>query len=203
MDRRCIDSAGKWLPTAMPLQKSVHNRFPTLAWFIALSLILGGCGKTTGIESRVGKIIDLTDKFSKVASSGPDENVNPRLYVTRKGSRKESLVLLAPVSVNASLNGASGRSVLEGLATPMFNIGDGIQLDLFRNRKGERHLIGSRYFDAGRKAADRNWIPFSFPLDLVAGDQLELTVSAGPQGDLVADWLALSSLRLMQRNDSQ
>jgi hypothetical protein len=89
--------------------------------------------------------------------------------------------------------------ILEGWATPVFNVGDGLQMDLFLRRAGARHLMGSRYFDAGRKIEDRDWIPIAFPLDLGQDDQLEINVSAGPQGNLVADWLALSSLHLAQR----
>jgi hypothetical protein len=92
--------------------------------------------------------------------------------------------------------------MLEGWATPVFNIGDGIQLDLFLSRYGERHRVGERYFDSGRKAEDRDWVAIAFPLDLRENDQLEISISGGPQGDLVADWLALSSLRLMKRKSA-
>jgi hypothetical protein len=120
--------------------------------------------------------------------------------VIRKGLRKNALALVAPVSVRAPLSGASGKRILEGWATPVFNIGDGIQMDLFLTRAGARHLILGRYFDAGRAFGDRAWIPISIPIDINENDQLEIVISAGPQGDLVADWLALSGLRLVQRN---
>jgi hypothetical protein len=89
--------------------------------------------------------------------------------------------------------------MLEGWATPVFNVGDGLQMDLFLRQAGARHFIAGRYFDAGRKFEDRDWIPIAFPLDLGQDDQLEIEVSAGPQGNLVADWLALSSFHLAQR----
>ncbi|MBN1566211.1 MAG: hypothetical protein JXA73_00060 [Acidobacteria bacterium] len=112
---------------------------------------------------------------------------------------KDALVLIAPVSVRISLKGMSGDLTLRGLATPVYNIGDGIHMDVFLSRAGKRYFIGNRYFDPGRRAEDRDWIPLFFPLDVGEDDQLEIDVSGGPQGDLVADWLALSSLRLMQR----
>jgi hypothetical protein len=109
------------------------------------------------------------------------------------------MILIAPVSVGASLQGISGNATLEGLATPVFNVGDGMQMDLLVKHAGTTRSIGSRYFDSGRNAEDRNWIPIALPLNLGEDDQLEIRISAGPQGDLVADWLALSSLRLVQR----
>ncbi|MDM7994135.1 MAG: hypothetical protein QUT30_00460 [Acidobacteriota bacterium] len=125
--------------------------------------------------------------------------MNRNLAVVRKGLRKDTLTLVAPVSVQAVLPDASGKMMLEGLATPVFNIGDGIEMNLFLIRSGARRPIGRRYFDSGRRAEDRAWIPIAFPVDLHAGDTLEIDVSAGPQGDLVADWLALSELRLVRR----
>lgn len=146
--------------------------------------------------------MDLTDRLlpmNPVASS--DMHVKRRLRVTRKGQAKDALVLIAPSSMVASLQGISGPMVLEGSAAPVFNVGDGIQMNLFLKRAGTRHAIGSRYFDPGRKAEDRDWIPIAVPLDLIVKDQLEIEISGGPQGDLVADWLALSSWHLVQRSN--
>ena len=74
---------------------------------------------------------------------------------------------------------------------------------LLKNAAGER-MVYTRYFDAGRRAEDREWIPLSIPLDVRDGSGTELIIrlSAGPQGDLVADWLALTSVRLTQRTQS-
>jgi hypothetical protein len=58
-----------------------------------------------------------------------------------------------------------------------------------------------RYFDAGRRAEDRDWIPLAIPFK--AGprpdNELIIAISGGPQDDLSADWLALSGLRLERR----
>ena len=111
------------------------------------------------------------------------------------------MLLIAPVTIRASLQNLSGGATVEGLAAPVFNVGDGMQLDLYLIRGAARQTVGSRYFDPGRTADDRNWIPLAFPLALsgAGDDQLEIQLSAGPQGDLVGDWLALGSLRLVQR----
>jgi hypothetical protein len=163
---------------------------------IGALLVFGGCARTTEIQQTAAEGMDLIDRLSPVAL---DTNISRNASVVRNGLHKDALILVAPVSVRASLRGSSGRMMLVGLATPMFNVGDGIQMDLYLSGAGERRLIGNRYFDSGRRAEDRNWIPIAFPVDLGQEDQLEIKISAGPQGDLVADWLALSSLRLMQK----
>jgi hypothetical protein len=170
-----------------------------LFFAFAAPFFFSGCSRTAEPKPQAVGILDLTDRFLPVNPVAQDPHLNRDLSVTRKGVQKDALVLTAPVSVRASLKGASGKFTLEGLATPVFNIGDGIQMDLYLSRAGKRKFIGKRYFDSGRNAEDRDWIPIAFPLDLGEDDQLEIDISAGPQGDLVADWLALSSLRLKQR----
>lgn len=170
-----------------------------LFFAVAVPLFLNGCSKRAETKPQTVGVLDLTDRFLPVNPAAQDLHLNRGFSVTRKGVRKDALVLTAPVSVCASLKGVSGRFTLEGLATPVFNIGDGIQLELYLSRAGKRQFIGKRYFDAGRKAEDRDWISIAFPLDLGEDDLLEIEISAGPQGDLVADWLALSSLSLKQR----
>jgi hypothetical protein len=176
-----------------------HFAPAALFFLAAASLLLGGCSNTDAQWTTV-EGIDLIERFARTDAAAQNKNVNRNLSVIRRGLRKDSLALVAPVSVRSSLHGASGRRILKGWATPVFNIGDGIQMDLFINRAGQRRLIGSRYFDAGRMLEDRSWVPISFPVEIEENDQLEIAVSAGPQGDLVADWLALSGLRLVQRN---
>ena len=168
---------------------------------IATSLVWSGCAETETVPERTD--ISLADRLMPADACAGDSNVHRNLAVIRHGVRKETLTLVAPVSVLASLPGVSGNLTLEGLATPVFNIGDGVEMNLFLVRGGKRNLIGRRFFDSGRRAEDRAWIPIAFPLDLHAGDQLEIDVCAGPQGDLVADWLALSELRLVLRETVQ
>jgi hypothetical protein len=87
---------------------------------------------------------------------------------------------------------------LIGLATPVFNVGDGTRLDIYLQENGTKQLIYNRYFDAGRLAEDRDWIPLSVPLILKGSTDnwLEIQVTGGPQGDYTADWLALNSIRI-------
>lgn len=145
--------------------------------------------------------MDLTDRFSPVEHAGAAASLMRRLSVTRKGSRRDAIVLVAPARIRASLHDVSGRLTLEGLAAPVFNLGDGIQMDISLMHSGTQRVVASRYYDSGRKAEDRDWAAISTPIEIdAAGDsQLEIRVSAGPQGDLVGDWLALSSLSLVRR----
>ncbi len=166
---------------------------------LAASCVWSGCAETKTVAKRTVPDISLDGRLLPADAAAAENNVNRNLAGVRKGLRKDTLTLVAPVSVQAVLPDASGKMMLEGLATPVFNIGDGIEMNLFLIRSGARRPVGRRYFDSGRRAEDRAWIPIAFPVDLRAGDTLEIDVSAGPQGDLVADWLALSELRLVRR----
>jgi hypothetical protein len=111
----------------------------------------------------------------------------------------DSMLMIAPLTVRADMSGIAGSYVLECLATQVFNTGDGIQMDIYLAGPGGRRKIYSHYFDAGRRAEDRDWIPLSVPLMLGRGldSRLEIEASPGPQGDLSSDWLALSAIRLV------
>ena len=169
-------------------------------WLLAAALLWGslglpGCGKkTAGLDPAV----DLSGRFSLV-DSGSLKNFEKQKEVVRKGQRRESLVLVAPAVIRAAVDGISGRATLQCLAAPVFDVGDGIQMNVFVKRAGIRVPVGGRYFDPGRKAEDRNWISIAIPLEIQSGDQLEIEASAGPQGDSTADWLALSSTTLVAR----
>lgn len=110
--------------------------------------------------------------------------------------------LIAPVAIQAGLPGLSGKFTLKLLAAPVFNLGDGFQMEVLVGGAGDRKQIYTRYLDAGRKAADREWIPLEIPFELrgLADAYLEIRVSGGPQGDLVADWLALAEVHLAQNS---
>jgi len=167
------------------------NRIP-IYWIL---LILLSCRSFTGA--------DLAARFELVAGDGGG-SFDRHYMVVRSGRRMDSMVLVAPATIRASLTGFAGNLILECLATPVFNVGDGMRMDvLLKNAAGER-LVYTRYFDAARRAEDREWMPLSIPLDVPGGSASELIIrlSAGPQGDLVADWLALASVRLTQRTQS-
>jgi hypothetical protein len=121
-----------------------------------------------------------------------------RFPVYRSGVTRDSIVLEAPARIRASLSGISGKMLISGSASHLFNIGDGLQLDIILVQKGAERLIFSRYIDPGRKAADRSWIPIEAFLepDGAKETELEIRVSAGPQGDLTADWLGIASIGL-------
>ncbi len=147
---------------------------------------------------------DLLSRFELVPGAGDAGSFQRHGIAVRHGRRLQAMVLVAPTSVRAPLAGLAGEITLECLATPVFNIGDGIALAVvLRTGAGER-LVYSRYFDAARRAEDRDWVPLSIPLELpeTSPSELIITVSGGPQGDLVADWLALASISVRQRTQS-
>lgn len=146
--------------------------------------------------------VDLADRFSAPENG---DSLRRHVQVQRRGRREDATVLIAPVTVRAGLSGLSGKLTLSFLAAPVFNVGDGMQMDVFLVSAGIPRPVYSRYFDAGRKAEDRDWIPVAVSLDLPKAGEvyLEIHVSGGPQGDLVADWLALAEARLARERAIQ
>ena len=173
---------------------------------------IAGAGCTSAVvvgETPSG--IDLSDRFEANTLAGGKRSegggsFTPHFNVVRNGVARDSMVLEAPVTIHAALGRLSGSPVLECMSTPVFNIGDGIQMDVFLAENGMRRLVFSRYFDAGRRIEDRAWIPLIIPLDPSGGSadaDLEIRITGGPQGDLVADWFALSLVRIVQRQRPQ
>jgi hypothetical protein len=157
-------------------------------------LLVIGCGPARSSHT-------FADRFTVVAGGGAHDSFQQHAAVVRNGRQEDATILVAPITVRAELAGYSGELWLRLLATPVFNIGDGIQMDVFFVNGSNRTRICSRYFDAGRNAADRQWIALEIPLDLRngQGSQVEVQVSGGPQGDLVADWLALAGVQIDRR----
>jgi hypothetical protein len=193
------------------VEEAGYEAFPN-AILTAVGLLLmlsGGCGPKAGIrQSPEGP--DLADRF--ILITPPDRNVDgqKRLmrheHVVRNGLARDAMVLVAPATIRMPVDGISGAAILEALSAPVYNLGDGMQMDILLSGSGHERLIYSRYYDAGRRLEDRAWIPLAIPLDPNGGPedaQLEIRVSGGPQGDLVADWLALSAMRIVPRHASQ
>jgi len=166
---------------------------------LPLVLLVESC-RPVSPNHNSGIDLDLTGRFEMVTgdrNKSPDGKSFTRHYsVVRKGQRRDAMVLVAPVAIRASLGGISGRICLKGLAAPVFNIGDGVQMDICLIGPEPARKVFSRYFDPGRVEHDRAWIPFEIPLDLDGAEsrQLEIRAAGGPHGDHVADWLAVSSL---------
>jgi len=166
---------------------------------VAALLLLQGCGHAPdGPGSRPS--VHLADRLygqeGSDAAQGTSGSFERHRQVTRGDVQMDAVTLIAPVMVRAGLDGFSGRFTLIFAAAPVFNLGDGMQLDVLLEGQGRREPVYSRYFDAGRNAADRKWTEVRILLDLAGAEVLEIRVSGGPQGDLVADWLALAGLRL-------
>jgi len=171
----------------------VLSRSGVIILALCATLPFHGCGKRQPPATEAQPAMDLSERFS-LTTPGSPEPPERFLKIIRKGVRKDSLVLIAPSAITAPLFGLSGRRTLRFWAAPVFNIGDGVQMNVFLRRSGIRILVGSRYFDPGRNAEDRSWIPVSIALEVNEGDLIEIEASAGPQGDLTADWLALNSV---------
>jgi hypothetical protein len=181
----------------------------TLLAAVGLLMLSGGCAPPAGI-SKPPSGLDLTERFVLRASAyRRAEGEKPFVRherVVRNGLARDAMLLVAPVTIRAPLDGISGSAVLAGFSAPVYNVGDGLQMYILLLGNGSERVIYSRYYDGGRRLEDRAWIAFEIPLDL--GDrpddyQLEIRVSGGPQGDLVADWLALSAMRIVQRQAAQ
>ena len=108
------------------------------------------------------------------------------------------MLLVAPAVVRAPLAGYAGRCALRLLAAPVFNIGDGVQMEVILESSGTEETVYQQYFDAAREAENRKWIPLEITMDLPDGGDsfLLIRASGGPRGDLTADWLALAGLSL-------
>ncbi len=170
----------------------------------AMIAFMSGCGKkAAGGETEGSSTPGLAFRFSATGGGTGSEAFDPHYGVTRKGRRRDSMLLVAPVTIKAETNGHSGNFTLEAWCTQVFNTGDGIQMDVYLAGREERRKIYGRYFDAGRRAEDRDWIPISVPLVLLPAQdaRVEIEASAGPQGDLTGDWLAVSSARLVPKSE--
>ena len=171
--------------------RSVAGWFPIAAAFVIL-LASSACGHNP-VQNE--SAIDLGERFS-LLEAGVSKTLDTHVEVTRKGQKREAFILVAPAVVRAPLQGALKVMTLQCLAAPVFDVGDGMQMNVYLTKAGNRIPVGGRYIDPGRKAEDRDWIPVAIPLKVTEGDQLEIEVSAGPQGDLVA-------LRTLLRHRSQ
>lgn len=120
-----------------------------------------------------------------------------RMRVERRGETKEALVLRAPSAVSASIGECREPCVFRASIAPVFNVGDGFEMNVWLSDGKGSQKIYSRCIDAGRRFEDRSWIPIRIPIEFRTGDaRLEIQVTGGPLGDLTADWLALAEMRI-------
>jgi len=185
---------------------------PGLRMGILTFVLCGVAGAALKAEcfKAAGTVIDLSDRFVVDGASGKTGSAAIAAYsthypVARRGKRLDCMILVAPLSIRAPLGEIRGRMTLECLATPVFNVGDGFLMEVLVVSAGMERLAFSRYFDPGRSSEDRDWITLSIPLDFDSSRNahLQIRVSAGPQGDLVDDWLALSGVRLKPEGTSK
>ncbi len=157
-----------------------------------------------GGEQRAWPVLQVTGGFADGAGGRRPEASVKRIAVTRKGVRKDAVVLVAPAEVFTTIPAGAGSVVLECSAATVFNIGDGIQLSVEIERADRREPVYGRLFEPGRRSQDREWNVIRIPLNLPgqAETKLRWSASAGPRGDLTADWLALSNIHLLPLDGS-
>ena len=156
------------------------------------TLLATGCSRAP--QAAPGSLLG---RFVPVTPAADHGSLRFPIVLDRGGEKKSAMVLVAPIAVKASLDGFRGRHALHVMVVPVFNVGDGIQMDIRLLDDGLPVQVCSRYFDPGRRFEDRRWTPLAFMMDVRSKDaQLEIRVSAGPQGDLVGDWLAFADLRV-------
>jgi hypothetical protein len=132
-------------------------------------------------------------------AAGRSSLLNP-IVLDRAGSKRRAMVLVAPASAIAPLGGDSGRIELQLEAVPVFNVGDGIQMEIWLRDDGPPVRICSRYFDPGRRFEDRRWTSVTVEMNVHRNDaQLEIRVSAGPEGNLTGDWLAFADVSISRK----
>jgi hypothetical protein len=157
--------------------------------------IAGGSSPVAGIGARFEANSVAGSRRTREGGS-----FTPHFKVVRNGVARDSLVLEAPVTIWTTLEGARPKAVIECITTPVFNVGDGMQMEVSLIENGRSRMLLQRYYDAGRCLADRAWIPLRIPLDLQGPSgaaRVEIRLSSGPQGNLVADWLALSDIHIV------
>ena len=142
----------------------------------------------------------LLERFVPAMLGADRASFRAPVSVDRAGGKKISMVLVAPSAAKASLEGFRGRIELHFMAVPVFNVGDGIQMDIWLLDEGPPVQICSRYFDPGRRFEDRRWRPVTIAMDVRRTDaQLEIRIAGGPEGNLTGDWLAFADLRISAR----
>jgi hypothetical protein len=168
---------------------------------LGLMLVLwqGGCVREPAAR---GDAVDLTGLFQLeggIPEEAAENSFRRDVPVERAGEMKISLVLIAPATVRAQLPAMAGAIRLQAMTAPVFNIGDGFELEVALRRLGAREVLYSRYYDPARVASDRNWAPLAVDFRADGGEDLalEMNLSGGPQGDLITDWLAVASPRLL------
>jgi hypothetical protein len=163
------------------------------------TLLTAGCSHARGPApfSLLGRFVPSTPGAGGGSLLGP-------IVVDRAGVKKRAMVLVAPVAATASLGGFSGRIELKFTTVPVFNVGDGIRMEIRVIDDGPPVLVCSRYFDPGRRFEDRRWTPMSVSMDLHSKDpRLEIRVSGGPEGNLTGDWLAFAGLQISSGTERQ
>jgi hypothetical protein len=168
---------------------------------ILLVAIFGASCRGQAPPSSPAGAWDLGSSFAGAVSAPSSVRDFP---LVRAGERHAGVALIAPARLSVPVGASRGAFDFHCLAAPVYNVGDGTKLEIYREGREGRRKLFERYFDAARRSEDRRWTTISVPLDVGdAGVQIVLVVSGGARGDMVADWLAIAEPRLSRRTGGQ
>jgi len=160
------------------------------------SCLLAACGpgRSRPVAPMPG---DLSEELASAAS--PPGSIRDFTMV-RAGERRRGVALIAPVKLSVPVNETHGLFEFRCFAAAVYNVGDGVTLEiLWEDSSGARRLI-ERRFDAARRREDRRWAEISVPLKIEGRGHIVFAASAGASGDLVADWVTVAQPRVSPRD---
>ena len=191
---------GEALPLRARTFRQDRGRRAASACLTAVLAIHGAFFATGCRGARPSAPAEMLERFVPAKQVARRSSLLNPIVVDRAGSKKKAMVLVAPASAKAPLGGDSGRIELQLEAVPVFNVGDGIQMEIWLLDDGPPARICSRYFDPGRRFEDRRWTPVKVEMNVHRKDaQLEIRVSAGPEGNLTGDWLAFADVSISRK----
>ncbi len=175
--------------------------FGFLAVFLTISVVLlvTGCSHTPRPSPN-----GLLERFVPLMNTAGRSHFRNPVVIDRAGSKRTAMVLVAPAAVRAPLESMPGRIEFSLEVVPVFNVGDGVQMEIWLREGVASSRVYSRYFDPGWRFEDRRWTPVTVAMDVHCRDaQVEIRVSGGPEGNLTGDWLAFADLRISRKAEAQ
>jgi hypothetical protein len=160
---------------------------------LGLSLLQAACrSEMNGAEEKSGP--DLL-QIARDRGIGRPSEQNMFLYsFARGGIRREALVL-TPGAVFEVTPFALGDETSVRLWVGMpFQLGDGAELIAHAMVGGHPAEVARLSIDPIHKRQDRQWLSLQFPIPNQT-TSVRFTVSPGPAGDGIADWVGIAPFR--------
>jgi len=172
-----------------------------LGWILALQGTMSTAGCSHAGLPAPANLLERFVPVMQVAGRGSYQNP---IVVDRAGSKKVAMVLVAPAAAKASLEGWRGPVELQLMVVPVFNVGDGIQMEIWLRDDELATRVYGRCFDPACRFEDRRWTPVVVAMDVHRKDaQLEIRVTGGPVGNLTGDWLAFADARISRKAEAR